>query len=94
MSNLLPPSATFATRGILLPPVAGPASASAFVLNSFNPDQKKPLLEPVLSRAAWDFLLLERVCIMEESGILPQRAFALAQADTTSIHGHRPEGGF
>ena len=49
------------------------------------------MLEPVPSRADWDYALTERIGIMEDSGILSNRASALALADTIKNHGHRPE---
>lgn len=88
MSNALHHSVT---RYRELPRVITPASAYASAY-SLDPDQKKPLLEPV-PRQDWDYALAERIGIMEDSGILSNRASALATADTVSNYGHRPAVG-
>lgn len=89
MNNVLPPSAT---RGNLVPPVAGPASASA------SASVQKPVPEETYvgtstppSRAEWDFLVAEREAIMHEAGMASSRCLPMALADTQRCHGPRPQ---
>ena len=86
MSNALPDDVT---RYMGVQRVAAPASASASAF--LSPARNETMLEPVPSRADWDYALTERIGIMEDSGILSNRASALALADTIKNHGHRPE---
>ena len=88
MSNALPVDVT---RYMGVQRVAASASASASASAFLSPARKETMLEPVPSRADWDYALTERIGIMEDSGILSNRASALALADTIKNHGHRPE---
>jgi hypothetical protein len=69
-----------------------PAYAYAYA-SACTRKEPLPRLEPVpLTRADWDYLLQERIGIMQESGLTLARAQALALGDTQRTHGDRPRG--